>query len=74
MEDNNTREENSNATNTYTTEDAQFIESLSKPRKNKGWKGIFNEGKAEGLLRSYKSSDSLKFSYYHIQRRKKQRK
>jgi hypothetical protein len=65
-------EENSNATNIYTTEDAQFIESLSKPGKNKDWKRIFNKGKVEGLFRSYKSSDSLKSSYYHIQRRKKQ--
>ncbi|KAI8983919.1 hypothetical protein BDF20DRAFT_857021 [Mycotypha africana] len=57
----------------YTAEDFQFIESFSKPGKNKNWKNIFNEGKKQGLFKSYKSSDTLKSSYYHIRRRKEQK-
>jgi hypothetical protein len=72
LEDDNTSEEESNTKKAYTIEDAQFIESLSKPGKNKDWKDIYNKGKAKGLFKSYKLSDSLKSSYYNIQRRKKQ--
>lgn len=72
MEGDNTREENSVTTKIYTTKDALFIESLSKPGKNKNWRLTFDKGKAEGLFQSYKSSDSLKSSYHHIHRRKKQ--
>lgn len=65
--------EDDNTIAKYTLEDAQFIVSLTKPGKNKNWKDIFNKGKAKGNFKSYKSSDSLKSSYYHIQRRKKQK-
>lgn len=56
----------------YTGEDAQFIENTCDPGKNKNWKYNFNKGKAEGLFKFYKSSDSLTSLYYHIKRRKRQ--
>ncbi|GAA5814903.1 hypothetical protein MFLAVUS_008406 [Mucor flavus] len=55
----------------YTTEDAAFIEALSKPGKRRRWGEIFAKGKANGLFKSYKSPDTLKSSYYHIQKRNK---
>ncbi|KAI9366649.1 hypothetical protein BD770DRAFT_405912 [Pilaira anomala] len=58
----------------YTVEDVKFIESLSKPGKNKKWKETFDKDKSKGPFKSYKSSDSLKSSYYHIKRRKTQKK
>jgi hypothetical protein len=40
LEDNTSEEENDNQ-KVYTIEDAQFIESPSKPSKNKDWKDIY---------------------------------
>ena len=54
--------EQSDATNKYAIEDIKLIESLSEPGKNKKWKEVFDKG----LFKSYKSSDTLKSSYYHI--------
>ncbi|KAG2232830.1 hypothetical protein BDF21DRAFT_465037 [Thamnidium elegans] len=69
-----TSEDQSDTIIIYTVEDAQFTESLCKPGKNKNWKNIFNEGKKKkGLFKSYKSSDTLKSSHYHIRRRKERK-
>jgi ElaB/YqjD/DUF883 family membrane-anchored ribosome-binding protein len=57
--------------NKYTEKDILFIESMSKPGKNKNWKCIYNEGKAQGLFNSYSSSHNLKTSYHHLKKRKK---
>lgn len=56
----------------YTKDDNLFIESKSKAGKNRNWKHIYDEGKAQGLFKSYSSSHNLKTSYYHLQKRKKQ--
>ncbi|RCI02244.1 hypothetical protein CU098_011558, partial [Rhizopus stolonifer] len=74
LEGNDGSEEQSDITDQYTIDDAKFIESLSKTGKNKKWKEIFDKGKAKSLLKSYKSSHTLKNSYYHIKRRKTQEK
>jgi hypothetical protein len=73
LEGNDGSGEQSNATDQYTL-DAKFIESLNEPGKNKKWKEIFDKGKAKGLFKSYNSSATLKSSYYHIKRRKTQKK
>lgn len=67
LEEDNTREENSAAAKTYTTEDALFIESLSNSEKNKNWKVIFNKDNSK----SCKWSESLESSYYLIFNRKR---
>jgi hypothetical protein len=56
----------------YTKDDILFIESKNKTGKNRNWKHIYDEGKAQGLFRSYSSSHNLKASYYHLQKQKKQ--
>ncbi|KAG0808039.1 hypothetical protein G6F25_010093 [Rhizopus arrhizus] len=50
----------------YTEDDIILIESKSKAGKNRNWKHIYDEGKAQGLFKSYSSSHSLKTSYYHL--------
>ncbi|CAO3702167.1 unnamed protein product [Rhizopus stolonifer] len=64
------KKEDTTSTSKYTNEDAQFIENMTKSGKRKDWRYIFNQGKKNGLFRSYKSTDSLKSSHYHIQKRK----
>lgn len=71
LENNNRSEGESNGSRQYNNEDAAFIETLSKPGKRKKWKEIFDKGKSKGLFKSYKSSATLKSSYYHIQKRNK---
>lgn len=71
LEDNNSSEGEVNDPKMYTIDDAEFIDSLSKPGKRKKWGEIFDKGKAIGLFKSYKSSATLKSSYYHIQKRNK---
>lgn len=71
LKDNNKSEGESSDPKQYTTEDAEFIETCSKPGKRKRWREIFDKGKANGLFRSYKSFATLKSSYYHIQKRNK---
>lgn len=56
----------------YTKGDTLFIESKSKAGKNRNWKHIYDEGKAQGPFKSYSSSHNLKTSYYHLHKRKKQ--
>lgn len=43
-------EEDDNTIANYTFEDAQFIESLIVPGKNKSWEDIFDKGKAKDHL------------------------
>ncbi|RCH81527.1 hypothetical protein CU098_001238, partial [Rhizopus stolonifer] len=61
LEGDNTREENSVTTKIYTTKDALFIESLSKPGKNKNWRLTFDKGKAEEESIEIKSYQLKKF-------------
>jgi hypothetical protein len=60
--------EDTTAFNRYTPENAEFIENLNSPGKNKDWKKIFNQGKSKGLFRSYTSSNNLKGRYRGVGR------
>lgn len=71
LEDNNRSEGESSDPKQYTIEDAEFIETCSKPGKRKRWREIFDKVKANGLFKSYKSPATLKSSYHHIQKRNK---
>ncbi len=68
LEDNDRSEGESDNPKQYTTEDDVFIETLRKPGKRRKWREIFGKGKVKGLFKSYKSSASLKSSYYNIQK------
>lgn len=50
----------------YTEDDIKFINEKVKDKNTIPWKSIFNQVKAKGLLQSCKSSNSLKCSYYNI--------
>lgn len=68
LKDNSRIEGQSDTANHYIIEDVKFIENSSDPGKNRKRKDIFDKGKAKRFFKSYKSSDILKSSYYHIQR------
>ncbi|CEG62933.1 hypothetical protein RMATCC62417_00161 [Rhizopus microsporus] len=58
--------EQSDTTNKYAIEDIKFIEILSEPEKERN----IRQRQSKRSFKSYKSSDTLRSSYYHIKRRK----
>ncbi len=57
-----TEKEGEGSSRYHPAEDFLFVETISKPGKNKNWKPIYNQGKTQGFFQSCISSDNLKNS------------